>query len=143
MSNVNKAMKLIRTSPHWTHTSRLLHRVTSRRQLAERVRFGFSRQPCTKSAVSPSSDVQTRRYLICWKIKNEVILLVLVLAPEESWIILCDHEKVLPHLFGPSWAFVSCRAFNSSPPPKVAPNPSSPLFSFKHGSHHCFSLGFI
>jgi hypothetical protein len=36
-----------------------------------------------------------------WKEDNESILLVLVQAPEDSWIILCDHDKLLHHLF---WA---------------------------------------
>ena len=32
-----------------------------------------------------------------WKAYNETLLLVLVPAPECSWIILCDHNKVLHH----------------------------------------------
>jgi hypothetical protein len=37
-----------------------------------------------------------------WKLDDETLLLVLVLAPESSWIILCDHNKLLHHQF---WAF--------------------------------------
>ena len=36
-----------------------------------------------------------------WKGDDDAVILILVLAPEGSWIILCDHEKVLRHLF---WA---------------------------------------
>jgi len=39
---------------------------------------------------------------MCWIDEDEMLLLVLVLALEASWIILCDHGKVLRHLF---WAF--------------------------------------
>jgi len=41
-----------------------------------------------------------------WKVDDDAILLVLVLAPEGSWIILCDHNKVLRHLFGPTWPYI-------------------------------------
>jgi hypothetical protein len=34
-----------------------------------------------------------------WKEDDERFLLVLVRAPEDLWIILCDHDKVLCHLF--------------------------------------------
>jgi hypothetical protein len=47
-----------------------------------------------------------------WKSNNERFLLVLVLAPEHSWIILCDHDKVLRHLFWAKLAFVSCQALS-------------------------------
>ncbi|KAF8760518.1 hypothetical protein HU200_010143 [Digitaria exilis] len=36
-----------------------------------------------------------------WKENDDAVIWVQVLAPEPSWIILCDHEKVLRHLF---WA---------------------------------------
>jgi hypothetical protein len=36
-----------------------------------------------------------------WKEDNESFLLVLVQGLEDSWIILCDHDKFLYHLF---WA---------------------------------------
>jgi hypothetical protein len=39
--------------------------------------------------------------LMRWKKYNENFVLVLVQAPEDLWIILCDHDKVLHHLF---WA---------------------------------------
>jgi hypothetical protein len=32
---------------------------------------------------------------------DDVIVFVLVPALEGLWIILCDHDKVLRHLFGP------------------------------------------
>ena len=37
-----------------------------------------------------------------WNCDDDTLLLVLVLALEASWIILCDHGNVLRHLF---WAF--------------------------------------
>jgi hypothetical protein len=36
-----------------------------------------------------------------WKEDNEIFLLILVRAPEDSWMILCDHDNMLRHLF---WA---------------------------------------
>ena len=36
-----------------------------------------------------------------WKGDDDAVVLILVLDPEGTWIILCDHEKVLCHLF---WA---------------------------------------
>ena len=43
----------------------------------------------------------------------------LVPAPEGPWIILCDHDKVLRHLFGPTWPCIV-----SGLKPKLwAPNP--------------------
>ena len=36
-----------------------------------------------------------------WNRDDEMLLLVLVPAPEASWIILCDYGNVLRHLFGP------------------------------------------
>ncbi|KAF8718946.1 hypothetical protein HU200_024941 [Digitaria exilis] len=45
-----------------------------------------------------------------WNRDDDAIDLVLVQAPEGSWIMLCDHDKVLHHLFRPSSGHVSCRA---------------------------------
>lgn len=80
-----------------------------------------------------------------WKLDDEMLLLVLVLAPEGSWIMLCDHDKVLRHLFGPSRAFVSCRALSPScgRPLPGRPNPSSPLFLYKQGSRRRLASGFV
>ncbi|KAF8652448.1 hypothetical protein HU200_062780 [Digitaria exilis] len=36
-----------------------------------------------------------------WRGNDDAVILVLVLSPEPLWIILCDHEKMLRHLF---WA---------------------------------------
>jgi hypothetical protein len=38
-----------------------------------------------------------------WNGDDDVIILLLVLAPEGSWIMLCDHDKVMRHVFGPIW----------------------------------------
>ena len=65
---------------------------------------------------------------MCWNRDDETLLLVLLLAPETLWNILCDHGKVLRHLFWAFSGFVSCRALSPCcGRPLVAPNPSSPL----------------
>jgi hypothetical protein len=51
------------------------------------------------SAITPSYDVETRHISTRWKEDNDAVDLVLVLAPEVACIILCDHDKVLRHLF--------------------------------------------
>jgi len=134
----------MRTSPCWTYASRH-HQLQLRRQLGQRLRFGFSRQPCTKTAISPTSELQMRRSLMRWKADYDGLLLVLVLAPEDSWIILCDHEKVLRHLCGPSWAFVSSRALSPScgQSPQVASNPSSSTLGYKLSSRRHLQSGFV
>jgi len=91
---------LMRTSQYWTHTCHGLPQVTSRLQLGHRVWFGFSRHPCTVSALSPSYDIKTRCSSMCWKGDDHAVILVLVLDPEHLWIMLCGHDKVLHHLFG-------------------------------------------
>ena len=45
-----------------------------------------------------------------WNRDDEMLLLVLVPAPETAWIILHVHEKVLHHLFWAFSGFVSCWA---------------------------------
>ncbi|KAF8727876.1 hypothetical protein HU200_018443 [Digitaria exilis] len=54
------------------------------------------------SAISPTYDIKTRRIGMRWKGDDHVVVLVLVLALEHSWIILYNHEKVLRHMFWPS-----------------------------------------
>lgn len=105
---------LMRTSPCWTRTCQPHHRVTSRRQVSSRVCFGFSRQPCTETAISLTSGIQMRHSSKHWNRDDDKLLLNLIQAPDDSWIMLCDHEKVLRHLRGPSRAFVSCRALSPS-----------------------------
>ena len=92
----------MRTSQYWTHTRHGLPQVTSRLQLGHRVWFGFSRHPCTVSALSPSYDIETRCSSMRQKGDDHAIILVLVLDPEHLWIMLCGHDKVLHHLFGPN-----------------------------------------
>jgi len=106
------------------------HQATSRRQLGQRVRFGFGRPYLMKLATSPSYDNETRHSLLGWKANEESFLLVLVPALEDSWIILCDHDKVLHHLFGAELAFVSCRALTPScgVPILATLNPKTPPF---------------
>jgi hypothetical protein len=38
---------------------------------------------------------------MCWNGDDDTVILVLILATEVSWIMLCDYDKVLCHLF---WA---------------------------------------
>ena len=108
-STVHGELKVLRTSPCWTCSCHGLSQVTSRHQLGHRVRLGFSRHPCTVSAISPSYDVQLRCSWMHWKANDEMLL---VLAPKDTWIILCDHEKVLHHLFWAFSGFVSCWALS-------------------------------
>src|SRR5579871_2620836 len=96
-----KKGRMMRTSPRWTHARHVLPQVPSRLQLSRHVRFGFSRHTSTVSAISPTYDIETRRIRMRWKGDDDAVVLVLVLAPEGSWFILCDHDKVLRHLF---WA---------------------------------------
>ena len=115
---------VMRTSPCWTRSCHSLLQVTSRHQLGHRVRLGFCQYPCTVSVISPSYGVKMRCSWMRWNRDDEMLLLVLVLALEASWIILCDHGKVLRHLFWAFSGFVSCRALSPCcGPPLVAPNP--------------------
>jgi hypothetical protein len=59
-----------------------------------------------------------------WKEDNETFHLVLVLALETPWIILCDHTKVLHHKFG-QVGLVLCQALTPSCvcPPLLLPQP--------------------
>ena len=47
-----------------------------------------------------------------WKANDENFILVLVLAPEDSYVILCDHDKMLRHLFWAELAFLSSWALS-------------------------------
>jgi hypothetical protein len=98
-----KKGRMTRTSPRWMHSHRILSHATSRLQLSCHVWFGCSRNPSTISVMSPSYGIETWCIRMRWKGDDDVVVLVLVLAPEDSWIILCDHDKVLRHLFGPIW----------------------------------------
>ena len=55
-----KKGRMMRISPCWTCTSRPHHQASSRRQVGQRVRFGFSRHACTKTAISSSYGIQIR-----------------------------------------------------------------------------------
>ena len=136
---------VMRTSPRWLHARRHLPEVTSRLQLGRHVRLGFSRHVRTVSAISPTYDVETSHSLMRWNGDDDAVDLVLVLAPEGSWIMLCDHEKVLCHLFWAFSGFVSCRAFGPcwGRPPRCAPNPRTSLLPFKLSSRRRLDLGFV
>ncbi|KAF8665193.1 hypothetical protein HU200_054145 [Digitaria exilis] len=93
--------------------------------------------------ISPSSDVEMRRIRMCWNRDDDAIDLLLVQAPEGSWITLCDHDKVLCHLFEPSSGCVSCWALAQvEGAPSGHPNPRAPLFHHKQGSHYLLDGGF-
>jgi hypothetical protein len=109
---LNSRQRLMRTSPRWIRTNHTFHQVTSCRQLVLRVWFGFSGPSWTEAVTSPSYDIETSYSLMCWKANDESFLLVRVLAPEDSWIILCDHGKVLHHQFWAVTVLISCRALS-------------------------------
>jgi hypothetical protein len=91
--------RIMRISPCWPRTHHVLPQAISRLQLSYHIWFGFS-QPSTVSTISPSYDTETRCINMCWKGDDDVIVLVIVLPLEGSWIMLCDYDKVLHHLFG-------------------------------------------
>ena len=97
-----KKGRMMRTSTCWTRSCHGLPQVTSHHQLGHHIRLGFSRHPCTVSALSPSYDIKTRCSSMCWKGDDHAVILVLVLDPEHLWIRLCGHDKMLHHLFGPN-----------------------------------------
>jgi hypothetical protein len=63
-----------------------------------------------------------------WNGDDDAFVLVLVPTPEDSWIMPCDHDKLLHHVFGPIW---SCTVSGLKPrlrtPPGRPLNPRSPL----------------
>jgi hypothetical protein len=126
----------MRISPKWIRTSHARHQVTSRHQLGLRIWFRFSRPLWMKLVTSPSYDVKTRCSLMCWKANNESFLLVLVLALEDLWIILCDHKKMLRHLFLPSRpCIVLGLKLRWRAPPWSPPTLGRPPFWYKLCSH--------
>ena len=96
-----KKGRMMRTSPRWTRRHHGLPQVATRLQLSCHVTLGFSRHVITVSAITSSYDIETGRSWMRWKGDNDAVILDLVQAPDGSWIILCDHGKVLRHLF---WA---------------------------------------
>jgi hypothetical protein len=91
----------MRISPCWTHIRHDLSHVGLRLRLSCHVHLGFSLHLRMVSGITPSYGVETRRTSTRWKEDDDAVDLVLVLAPEVTCIILCDHDKVLRHLF---WA---------------------------------------
>ena len=79
-----------------------------------------------------------------WIDEDEMLLLVLVLALEASWIILCDHGNVPRHLFWAFSGFLSCWALSPCcGRPLVTPNPRMPLSSHKLSSRRRLDSGFV
>jgi hypothetical protein len=99
----NGPTPVMRTSQRWIHRCHGFSQVTIRPQLSCHVALGFSRHVVTVSVITFSYDIETGRSWMCWKGDDDAVVLDLVPAPEDSWIILCDHGKVLRHLFGPTW----------------------------------------
>jgi hypothetical protein len=93
---------MMRTLPHWTHRHYGLPQVAIRPQLSCHVTLGFSRHVVTVSVITFSYDIETGRSWMHWKGDDDAVVLDLVPAPESLWIILCDHGKVLHHLFKPT-----------------------------------------
>ena len=90
---------MMRTSPCWTHRCHGLPQVAIHSQLSCHVALGFSRHVVTVSVITFSYDIETGRSWMRWKGDDDAVVLDLVPAPEGPWIILCDHGKVLRHLF--------------------------------------------
>jgi hypothetical protein len=107
-----KKGRIMRTSPRWIYMSHAVRQVTSCHQLGLRISFGFRRPPWTELATSPSYDIDARCSLMRWKGNDESFLSVLVPPPEDSWIILCVHNKELCHQFWALMVFVSCRTLS-------------------------------
>jgi hypothetical protein len=117
--HISPPESLMRTSPRWTHRRYGLSQLAIRPQLSCHVTLGFSRHVVTVLVITLSYDIKTGRSWIRWKGDDDAIGLDLVPAPEGPWIILCDHVKVLRHLFGPTWPCIM-----SGLKPKLwAPNP--------------------
>jgi hypothetical protein len=129
---------MMRTSPRWTHHRYGLFQVAIHPQLSCHVTLGFSRHVVTVLVITLSYDIKTGRSWMHWKGDDDAVVLDLVLAPEGPWIILCDHVKVLCHLFGPTWPCIM-----SSLKPKLwAPNSWSfsnlgRVLDYKHSHRRC------
>jgi hypothetical protein len=96
-------LQVMRTSPRYTHRRYGHPQVAIRPQLSCHVTLGFSRHVVTVSVITSSYDIETGHSWMRWKGDAAAVILDLVLAPEGPWIILCDHDKVLHHLFRPTW----------------------------------------
>jgi hypothetical protein len=72
-------------------------------------------------AITPSYDIETRRISTHWKEDDDVVDLVMVLAPEVACIILCDHDKVQRHLFWANLAVYRVRPLAQVVPPSWSP----------------------
>ena len=136
--------RMMRTSPCWTHRRQGLPQVAICSQLSCHVALGFSRHVIIVSVITFSYDIKTGRSWMRWKGDDDTVVLDLVPAPEGPWIILCDHSKVLRHLFGPTWPCIM-----SGLKPKLwAPNPwPSPtlgrVLDYKHSRRRCYTIGFL
>jgi hypothetical protein len=133
-----RTIVLMRTSPRWTHRRYGLPQVAIHPQLSCHVTLGFNGHVVTVSVITFSYDIETRRSWMHWKGDDDAVVLDPVPVPEGAWIILCDHDKVLRHLFGPTWPCIV-----SDLKPKLwAPNPwSSPtlgrVLDYKHSRRRC------
>jgi hypothetical protein len=132
-----KKGRIMRILPRWTHRRYGLPQVAIRPQLSCHVTLGFNRH-VTVLIIIFSYNIKTGRSWMRWKGDDDTIVLDLVPALEGLWIILCDHDKVLHHLFRPTWPCIV-----SGLKPKLwAPNPwPSPtlgrVLDYKHSRHHC------
>jgi hypothetical protein len=95
-----------RTSPRWSHRCYGLPQVAIHPQLSCHVTLGFSRHVVTVSVITFPYDIETGRSWMRWKEDDDAVILDLVPAPEDPWIILFDDGNVLRHLFGPTWSCI-------------------------------------
>ena len=131
----------MRTSPRWSRGRLQFEKGRMMRTSPCHVALGFRRHVITVSVITFSHDIETGRSWMRWKGDDDAVVLDLFPAPEGPWIILCDHDKVLHHLFGPTWPCIV-----SGLKPKLwAPNPwPSPTLGrdYKHSRRRCYTIGF-
>jgi hypothetical protein len=80
--------------------------------------------PFTVLAIFPSTGIETRRIRMHWNGDNDAVVLDVIPAPEDSWIMLCDNDKLLCHVYGPIWP---CIMLGLKPRLRIPPNPRSPF----------------
>jgi hypothetical protein len=138
VSSLGPTCNVMRTSPRCTHRRYGLPQVAIRPQLSCHVTLGFSRHVITVSVITLSYDIETGRSWMRWKGDDDAVILDLVPAPEGPWIILCDHGKVLHHLFGPTWLCIVSGLKPKLWEPNPWPSPTlGRVLDYKHSRRHC------
>jgi hypothetical protein len=115
-----------------------LSQVAIHPQLSCHVTLRFSRHAITVLVITFSYDIETGHSWIRWKGDDDAVVLDLVLAPEGLWIILCDHGKLLRHLFGPTWPCIMSGLKSKLWAPNPWPFPTlGQVLDYKHSRRHC------